>query len=93
MKEAVIPNMPSCNNMPKADKTISIKKNKFLRTQFTILSVLARWVEKQNLFHEDQLKMNLQSNIQKIQTFRKSAAVLNDVNYSICSSLDLENRL
>ena len=25
--------------------------------------------------------------------FRKSAAILNDVKYSICSSLDFENRL
>ena len=48
---------------------------------------------KQNLFHEDPLKMNLQSYMSKIQTFRKSAAILNDVKYSIWSFLDYENRL
>ena len=74
-------------------KEYQYKRNKFLHTCFTILSVWARQVEKQNLFHEDQLKMNLQANIQKIQTFRKAAAILNDVKYSICSSLDFEYRL
>ena len=69
------------------------KKNNFLRTQFIILLVWTRWLEKQNLFREDKLKMNFQSNIQKIQTFRISVAILNDVEYSICSSLDFECRL
>ena len=34
--------------------------------------------------------MNLQSNIQKIQLLKKSVAILNDVKYSIRSSLDIE---
>ena len=83
--------MPSCNNMPYTDERISLKKE--LRTQFTVLSVWASWLEKQKHFHEDQAKMNLQSNIQKMQTFRKSAAILDDVKYSICSSLDFEYRV
>ena len=28
MKEAVVPNMPSCKNMPYADERISVKKEK-----------------------------------------------------------------
>ena len=76
MKTAAFPNIPFCNtlyNMSWLMKEYQLKKNKFLRTQFTILSVWARWLEKQTLFHEDKLKMNLQSNIQKMQLLRRSS--------------------
>ena len=78
--------MPFCNtlyNIPQVMKEYQQKKKKLLCTQFTILSVWARWLEKQTLFHEDKLKMNLQSNIQKIQLLRKPVAILNEVKYSI----------
>ena len=48
-----------CIPVKLADGRMSIKKGKKIRTLFTILSVWARWLEKQNLFHEDKLNVNL----------------------------------
>ena len=44
-------------------KNSNKKRKKFLSTYIRILSTYAKWQEKQNLFHEDKLNMNLQLNI------------------------------
>ena len=42
---------------------VKIKNQRSSRSEYAFLSVQAKWREKQNLFHEDKLNMNFQSNI------------------------------
>ena len=55
--------MPSCNNIPEADERVSVKKEQ-ISSYLDYKNVsLGKMAGKAEPFHEDQLKVNLQSNI------------------------------
>ena len=63
-------------------KNVNKKRKTIISTWFTILSVSARRLEKQNFFRKSNLNMKFKY-LEKLQFFRylklKSAAILNDV--------------